>query len=189
MNGYSYGTSTIITIEEAAKELEKRLKEIDNYNEVERTLYQEASAHVLLNVYLAGELASQVTNRLFCGQGDEPSVNLDGTIANAFRHALWNALMTEAIGVDTAKEFADAHEYEAQFVYPDSEYLRYTQKAHSDMDLYYNKVGRDVAVRQASGNFNDTMIAVLKAVVAAPSHVLIFDYGYKLSEEGMCILK
>ena len=52
-------------------------------------------------------------------------------VADAFRHATWNYLMTKKLGVDAAKEFGDAHE-------------RYSGNAlgETTMDLYNNNVGR-----------------------------------------------
>jgi len=76
----------------------------------------------------------------------------DGDKGNAFRHAIWNALMADAIGKTTAKLFADAHE---AVINPDTgkEYTDAELQAinwygadgleHKNMDLHNNAEGRD----------------------------------------------
>jgi len=69
----------------------------------------------------------------------------DGTMQNALQHALWNAMMTYKIGEDRAKKFADAHE-----VLPGSleqiESNNFSRKQNSEMDYYYNELGRKAAL-------------------------------------------
>jgi hypothetical protein len=55
--------------------------------------------------------------------------------ADAYRHALWTFRMTRALGPDVAKTVGDAHERSVPN--PDEELL---------MDLYNNKVGRELAM-------------------------------------------
>jgi hypothetical protein len=57
----------------------------------------------------------------------------DNDLANAFKHAYWNALMTKYMDYDFAKYIADNHELN-----PGG-----TQK-QTDMDFWNNKVGRDI---------------------------------------------
>ena len=59
-----------------------------------------------------------------------------GGAGDAFRHALWSALMTRRAGVRLAKKFGDAHE-------------DFPANSASDraMDLYNNRVGREVGAQ------------------------------------------
>lgn len=56
---------------------------------------------------------------------------------DAFRHALWNALMTKKIGAAMAKRWGDAHEEGANPPSPPLE---------KEMDLFNNEVGRGIAL-------------------------------------------
>jgi hypothetical protein len=76
----------------------------------------------------------------------------DGDEGNAFRHALWNALMSQAIGKSLAEAFADAHEEvinpNTQTEYTDSElenvhWNGFNGLEHKEMDLHNNQKGRD----------------------------------------------
>ncbi len=63
---------------------------------------------------------------------------LHNTPADAFRHCLFSAFMTERANRDFAKEMGDAHE--------DAGDDKGQPKAERDMDLHNNAVGRDVGV-------------------------------------------
>lgn len=65
----------------------------------------------------------------------------DGTRQNTLRHALWNALMTQAAGYDAAKMFADAHEVLSQDTLNDL-YRGFRVWEHMNMDLFFNELGR-----------------------------------------------
>jgi hypothetical protein len=52
---------------------------------------------------------------------------------DAFRHTMWNCLMTISIGADGAKMFADAHEESSE------------NALETAMDLQNNAVGREIA--------------------------------------------
>ncbi|WP_148560935.1 hypothetical protein [Magnetospira sp. QH-2] len=60
--------------------------------------------------------------------------NLHNNEVDAFRHGLWSYKMAKPLGADRAKSISDAHEISSEN--PDDERL---------MDLYNNKVGRDLA--------------------------------------------
>ena len=68
-------------------------------------------------------------------EGNFSSSSLHDSDADAYRHALWNYLMTQKLGPDAAKRFGDAHEVTVPN--PDSERL---------MDLFNNNVGRGLAL-------------------------------------------
>jgi hypothetical protein len=61
--------------------------------------------------------------------------NEDNTEANAFKHAMWNAIMTLKMGAEKAKEYADAHEAPNINDYPEQ----------CEMDFHNNQLGRDIA--------------------------------------------
>ncbi|MGG1616691.1 DUF6973 domain-containing protein [Paenibacillus sp. NRS-1782] len=66
-----------------------------------------------------------------------------GDVSDAFRHAVWNALMCKYISKDWAQAMATAHEDKdaAYFskVFPDG----FTGRQHTNMDLHNNQKGRD----------------------------------------------
>lgn len=62
--------------------------------------------------------------------------------ADAFRHCMWNCLMTQKIGACKAKVFADAHETES------------VNKDETSMDLHNNLVGRQLGDTNPNGNCN-----------------------------------
>ncbi|MDR2192381.1 MAG: hypothetical protein LBO62_05855 [Endomicrobium sp.] len=78
--------------------------------------------------FLDGGIAWFHTKTRF-GKNSEDSEN------DAFRHALWNALMTRDIGTQKAEEFSENHE------------LPSTQDKGRKMDLHNNRVGREIAER------------------------------------------
>ena len=75
----------------------------------------------------------------------------DNDNANAFKHAYWNALMVDWIGVDLAKEFADAHEY-GQI------------SLSSDMDKENNEQGREDGVTYKTLNDDDLALKIMERV-------------------------
>lgn len=83
------------------------------------------------------EATDEYTNQYYYGW-------TDGDEENAFRHALWNAMMTAAIGRTQAENFATAHE-----AWPEED-LRNAEPwngfdafQHKAMDLHNNQKGRD----------------------------------------------
>lgn len=70
--------------------------------------------------------ARYISESLYQGNGD------------AFRHALWNALMAKDLGASYAKQWGDAHEYGQSGIDP-------------EMDLYNNDKGRTIVTSVAGG--------------------------------------
>lgn len=70
----------------------------------------------------------------------------DGDKGNAYRHALWNAIMSRDISKTKAELFATAHENHGL---TDAQYLAidpwngFNGLQHKNMDLHNNKMGRD----------------------------------------------
>ena len=96
-----------------------------------------------LVAHLTSEKANAASNILF---GDNITVDnyrnggMDGTRANAFKHAYWNALMTRHLGSDIAKDIADAHEI--PFANDSTLYVGIPNYEHSEMDYHNNRMGR-----------------------------------------------
>ena len=118
----------------------------------------------------ASEKASAYTNRLFKSDTATLPTNVDGSIANGFKHAMWNALITKHFSVIVAEAFTTAHE--SNYIGDQREYLSSTLDAHANMDLYYNNVGRTVAVENPNVTDGELAMLVLSAVLNDPSRVL-----------------
>ena len=78
-----------------------------------------------------GELEAKASN---IAREEYPGVLPRNNEADAFRHAYWSFEVARQIGPDAAKEFGDAHERSDPNPIPERL-----------MDLYNNKIGRDLA--------------------------------------------
>ncbi len=81
--------------------------------------------------YCIGQLADrsfEQTNKRF-----NSIKSLHNVKGDAFRHALWNALMTSNFDEKIAKKFADAHEKTSN-----------QPSIEKEMDLYNNEIGRKI---------------------------------------------
>ncbi|MBN1203828.1 MAG: hypothetical protein JXB05_02750 [Myxococcaceae bacterium] len=67
----------------------------------------------------------------------------DGTRSNAFRHALWNALMTRDIGRVWSEAFATAHEDWPEAQLRAQSWEGFSGLEHKAMDLHNNAKGRE----------------------------------------------
>ena len=93
----------------------------------------------------ASDVAGELTNTYW----GKNATNYDATTANAFKHAVWNALMTRDLGSSMAYDFATAHEYSSygdmspyQMWYDAS--IVITIHDGTVMDLINNERGRTV---------------------------------------------
>ena len=69
----------------------------------------------------------------------------DGTLGNAYRHAMWNALLKQSFHSEKiAKMWTDAHEDYPEERLLNEEWKGHTRKEHCEMDLHNNAVGLDV---------------------------------------------
>ncbi len=82
----------------------------------------------ILKAFLCRRNAYNMTERKFGRNGVDD-------ISDAFRHAYLNAIMTRDVGYDFAKEIADNHELS-----PDG-------RGAMEMDLWNNRIGRDIGNR------------------------------------------
>jgi hypothetical protein len=86
-----------------------------------------------IDAFRANQAANQATAEALAKYGKGNSALGDGE-GDAWRHARWNQLMTQAVGAERAKEFGDAHERSVVDPDPNSRL----------MDLYNNQVGREL---------------------------------------------
>lgn len=70
------------------------------------------------------------------------SIYTDSNTLDAYRHTMWNALMTVEFNNNFAKEFSDAHEY--GFLINSENSIVDNQKLSVDMDLLNNASGRSI---------------------------------------------
>lgn len=80
-----------------------------------------------------------------------------GDRSDAFRHGIWNSEMTILIGKEKAELFATAHEDKDV---TGNESDGYPKKAHRDMDLHNNEVGRSIGERN-SGAMEGEMAEII----------------------------
>lgn len=71
------------------------------------------------------------------------SLNGNGTKKDAFRHAIWNALMCKYINKLSAYTWASAHEMQNDPNYYTTVFDGFTGLQHKNMDLHNNEKGRD----------------------------------------------
>ncbi|HBB88130.1 MAG TPA: hypothetical protein DC047_10980 [Blastocatellia bacterium] len=83
----------------------------------------------------------------------------DGTRANAFQHAFWNALMTQAGGPYYAEQFANLHEY-----VPAPIVLNQKQTTLRNMDFFNNSVGRQIGSNNPFASRRDLVNMVINAL-------------------------
>ena len=88
----------------------------------------------------------------------------DGTQVNAYRHAMWNAVMTDKIGEEKAKKFADAHEQT-----PDNEVELMA------MDLHNNELGRRIALEYAGQGYDVFSEKIQEAINNGEAYVIKWD--------------
>ena len=107
---------------------------------------------------------------------------LDGDKANAFRHAMFVALNTLALGSSTALDFANAHENRegndsTDIIRPDGK----TNREHMDMDLHNNALGIAIAqtmiANSSSGfvNYDELAEVVYDVVITQEAGVWIIE--------------
>ena len=127
-------------------------------NEEEKALvYKDPIA--AYNVKEAKEITVEYIDNYYGRENDK-----DGTQVNAFRHAMWNAIMTDKIGTEKAKEFADAHE--AFSNNPDE---------HKQMDLHNNELGRSIAMQYAGQGYDVFAEKIIEAINNGEGSVLRWD--------------
>ncbi len=108
---------------------------------------------------------------------------------DAFRHGLWNALMTKYIGRDWAKKFADAHEYgvsqnsESEKLDVQMDYIN-NEKGRSYGDIHKKKGEDQIAVIIRNAISNGEFVKCIYTINSegkyiATSHVKTDRFGLK----------
>ena len=128
----------------------------------------------------ASDVAGELTNTYW----GENATNYDATTANAFKHAVWNALMTRDLGSSMAYDFATAHEYSSygdmspyQMWYDAS--IVITIHDGTVMDLINNERGRTVGQSVPFYYSNDQVAqAVIADMLANPEAYCVLVDNY-----------
>ncbi len=93
----------------------------------------------------------------------------DNNQPNAYRHAMWNAVMTDKIGEEKAKKFADAHELVENYD---------LWKENCQMDLHNNELGRRIAIEYAGQGYDVFSQKIQEAINNDEAIVLRWDEGF-----------
>jgi len=90
----------------------------------------------------------------------------DENEANAYRHAMWSAIMTYYMGEDQARLYGKMHENH------DSTRDKLYYKLNDQMDLYYDELGIQVALANPNASLDELAELVKSAVEDDPSHII-----------------
>lgn len=93
-----------------------------------------------------------------------------GNQSDAFRHGIWNAEMTDLIGITKAELFATAHEDKDV---TGNESDGYPKTAHRDMDLHNNTIGRNIGEKN-KGASESKMAEIVYEEVNSPTTQFIW---------------
>lgn len=111
----------------------------------------------------AKKITEEYINKTYGKEND-----CDGTQVNAYRHAMWNAVMTDKIGEKKAKKFADAHEQ-----------IPNNPVAYMEMDLHNNELGRKIALEYAGQGYDVFSQKIQEAINSGEAKVIIWDPNVK----------
>lgn len=120
-------------------------------NEKERELALKHPVEAV-KVYNASKTATSQTIEVYGQNGYQDN-------SDAFRHCLWNALMKQSMDVESAEEWATAHEYKSTGI-------------DKDMDLHNNMIGRGIDVDDKS---ESEIVTAVKTEVKNGNCVRIVD--------------
>jgi len=115
---------------------------------------------------------SSVTGRFAARSGltyrfsNGPDNKDDGTLQNAFRHVLWQAVITRVFDSDIAKEAGDAHEVNANpniylRHFAGENVIRNIEMADETIDFLNNQIGRQIGKELNTANTLEDAKAVL----------------------------
>ena len=126
--------------------VDSTIANMSGFNEVEKKVARNHPVQALIAKNHAKK-ASDLTDD-YWGNG---ATNYDATKANAFKHAIWNALMTRDLGYQMAFSFGTAHEYglynnHTKYVMTYDENEVTTLHRATEMDLVNNERGRVVGM-------------------------------------------
>ncbi len=104
--------------------------------------------------------------------------DLDGGMADAFKHTLWMALTAQKIGRDKAISLGKAHEdgnYEQFLNNPERSGGLIQDKATSDMDLYNNNIGAQIGQDYPNASISVLIFLVKDAVTKGQCRKILKD--------------
>lgn len=150
---------------------------LQGLTEEEKTLIKVYPSHAYMareDAKKAGQLTDQYWGR--------NATNADVTRANAFKHAVWNALMVRDIGMQYAELFAYAHE--APHLYNMNEYRPQMTNAVTTihegtiMDLQNNERGRMIGSHIPwFSSDNDVALTILQDMEINPDAYYVIEFG------------
>jgi hypothetical protein len=108
------------------------------------------------------EFADLRQDALHVAEGKFEGKGLTDGHADAFRHAYWNALMTQRYGEEWARDFATAHERNPS-----------SHNVPVGMDLHNNEVGRQIA--QANPDASPEQLATLVEQAVKDGKMVVID--------------
>ncbi|WP_280312685.1 DUF6973 domain-containing protein [Nocardia abscessus] len=121
--------------------------EPQNVTVAEAAMLEQLSLGDKIRFYNLKTEAEDTANSLF------PNDNTQDNHTDAFRHAYWNALMTQEFGEDWTNEYTSKHEGR-----PDNAAVR------EAMDLYNNEIGRKIALANPDADQEELQDLVKDAV-------------------------
>ena len=164
------GTLVVWGVDELTKiELSGEEKDLVKENPIEASI-----------VFLCQREADRWTERVFSEYYIAHSPEefwKDGDAANAYRHALWNALMARRMGEEAAKKWADAHEQFSDEMWDVRDTNDITNREHTEMDLHNNQIGRNIGVKDLRGT-QDISDEILAALARGEMYILIDEEWY-----------
>lgn len=89
------------------------------------------------------------------------SRDLEGSEGNAYRHVLWQAMLTSEFNEEIAAQIGNAHEDNAK-VSLDQRVFKNISEADQTIDLLNNKIGRSIGKRNTGNSKNSLAKEVLK---------------------------
>ena len=143
----SFGNSITDTIIKKIQELVLNISGTDITDKEAMLLMQ--YPYQGLMVFQSGKIADEWTDKIFSEYYQQtdymPSPHWqDGDAANAYRHAMWNAILAKKIGVNNAKIWTDAHEAWPDEILNMEHAGGFTRGEHTEMDFHNNAEGRSV---------------------------------------------
>ncbi|WP_078317721.1 hemagglutinin repeat-containing protein [Moraxella porci] len=143
------------------------------------TVMPSADLHTVQNPNISTVVATFQINLLNNNGGDYDAISGEGSISNAYRHTLWQAIIANKFGSDIAIKVGNAHEntYTHQDiekptyggVYLDKLFYSSLSSADEVADQFNNKIGRELAAK--SPKLSNKEYA---------QKVLVYHYNYGL---------
>lgn len=148
----------VVVVVVAKVAVDSAIDSMEELNDAEKELAK-SDYIAAYQVNEARKITAEYIDDVYGAQNDR-----DNTQVNAYRHAMWNAIMTDKMGAEKAKKFADAHEQ-----FPDNPY------ASKQMDLHNNALGRKIAQDYAGQGYDVFSIEIQNAIQNGEAVVIEWD--------------